>query len=118
MSGTFFAEQQPVYQPAMRLISNITNANPAVITTTFAHNYIDGEIVRLWVPDGNGMTEVDQLFADIVVLSPTTFAFNLDTTYFTPFVYPGNNDAMAPMSTPVGEVTATLKAATTNVLPY
>ena len=37
----------PVFQPAMRVISSITNGFPAVVTTTFDHQYISGTVMRL-----------------------------------------------------------------------
>ena len=47
----FSAVEQPTYQPDMRNILSITNANPAVVTTTFDgtnpgdHLYRSGLIV-------------------------------------------------------------------------
>jgi len=110
----------PVYQPAMRIISNITNGFPAVVTTTINHQYLDGTIVRLMVPLGFGMTQANQLTGSIIVLTNTTFSVDIDTTFFDVFILPSSfpldyNNAQV---IPIGEDNDTLKAATNNVLPY
>src|SRR5574337_1025487 len=111
------AYMHPVYQPAMRIISTITNSDPAIVTTTFDHNYIDGIIVRLIVPDGYGMTQANNLTGTIVVTSPTTFTIDINTTLFDaftiPMVYP--LDEQYSQVVPIGEVNETLEAATQNV---
>ncbi len=56
----------PVYLPAMRIVTNITQAFPAIVTTSFAHNYMDELIVRLNVPTGWGMVQANQLFGQIL----------------------------------------------------
>jgi hypothetical protein len=83
-----YANPNPIFQPAARLIESITNANPAVVTTTFAHQYKDGTIVRLDIPPADGMQQANQLTGTITVLSPITFAIDIDTTNFAPFAIP------------------------------
>ena len=108
----------PIFQPAMRIISAITNSYPATVTTTFDHDYITGTIVRLVIPPGFGMVQADALSGPIVVTGPTTFTVDLDTTYFDAFVIP----VAFPLSyqhaqvLAIGEVNAILTAATDNVL--
>ena len=77
---------QPTFQRAMRVISNITRANPAVVTTTTDHQYIDGMIMRINVPKGFGMQQVNQLQGEITRLSDTTFSIDIDTTNMDPFL--------------------------------
>ena len=72
-------DSQPIFQRAMRVISNITNANPAVITTTTDHQYITGMICRLNVPRGFGMQQVNQKYGEITVTGDTTFSIDIDT---------------------------------------
>ncbi len=112
------ALQNPVFQPAMRIISNITNANPGVVTTTFAHQYKDLLIVRLDIPQGFGMQQANQLTGTVSVLSPTTFAISIDTTNFQPWSVPANwpLDKQLAQVVPVGEENRTLENATRNVL--
>jgi hypothetical protein len=114
------AQPFPVYQPAMRIISNITNEFPAVVTTTFSHQYISGTIIRLVIPLGYGMTQANQLFGEIVVTGATTFSIPIDTTTFDPFITPSTfpENTQYPQSIPFAENNGMLKAATQNVLPY
>lgn len=107
----------PVYTPAMRIIAHITNAEKAVVTTTFPHGYIDGIILRLIIPLGYGMVEANQKFGAIIVTSPTTFTITIDTRLLSPFTIP-ETYYQYPQTVPFGEINSTLKAATKNVLPY
>jgi hypothetical protein len=120
MTYPILSVQYPVFKPAMRIISNITNDYPAVVTTSTNHNYITGTIVRLLIPNGYGMIQANKLHANIVVLSDTTFNINLDTTLFsaftTPITFP--EDTQYAQCIPLGEVNSTLLASTKNVLPY
>ena len=110
----------PIYQPAMRIISNITNYYPALVTTTINHQYINGAIIRLYIPQGYGMVQANHLYANIIVTSPTTFTINIDTRLFsaftTPITYP--EDTQYAQCVPLGEVNSSLLSATKNVLPY
>ncbi len=114
------ATRFPVYQPAMRIISTITNANPAVVTTTFAHQYRSGLVVRLNIPPGFGMQEANQKIGEIVVLSDTTFSIDIDTTLFSAYAaaasYPFSYQSA--QVTPVAENNSLLNSATFNRLPY
>jgi len=119
--STCYAVQHPFFQPAMRLIAAITQSNPAEVTTTFAHQYKDGTIVRLDIPPADGMQQADQFVGALVVTSDTTFIINLDTTNFDQFAIPGSPDPhvnTCAQVVPIGEVNETLKAATQNVAPF
>lgn len=125
MPTTSFAYQNPVFQPAMRIISAVTNANPAQVTTTFDHNYHTGLIVRLVIPTGYGMvapmttTMPNGFLAPITVTGATTFTMPIDTTALLPFAVPAPNpghfytDAQV---IPVGEVNSSIYLSTVNVL--
>ncbi len=106
----------PTFQPAMREITVITQANPATVTTAFDHDYITGEIVRLYIPVDHGMTQADQLVGEITVTAATTFTINIDTIGFDAFVVPGATVQCAQV-VPIGEINSLLTAATDNVLP-
>lgn len=101
---------RPVFQRAMRVISTITNSNPAIITTSTNHQYITGMICRLNIPKGFGMQQVNQQQGEIVVLSDTTFSIDIDTTLMDPFlslINAGTTDSS-------GAISGTI---TTNVVP-
>jgi hypothetical protein len=117
--STCYAQMNPVFQPAMRIVAAITNANPAVVTTTFAHQYVSGTIIRLDIPPADGMQQINGMTFPIVVTGATTFTIPIDTTNFDVFAIPampGPHTNTCALSVPVGEITPTLKAATINVL--
>lgn len=113
---TFYANPDPIYFPAMRLISAITQAYPALVTTTFAHDYATGLVVRLDVPQEYGMQEINKLVGTITVTSSTQFTIDIDTTQFQAFVVPGS-PVQAAQVVPIGEVNETIYLATQNILP-
>lgn len=114
------AIQNPTYKPAMRVISAITNANPAAITTTFDHNYVTGTVVRLHIPPGYGILQANELFGEITVTGDTTFTIDIDTStfdaYTTPASFPENKQYAQVV--PIGENNSILTASVQNVLPY
>lgn len=119
--STCFAIQNPVYKPAMRIITAITRSNPAQVTTSFAHGYVSGIIARLDVPPADGMLQVDGLTGTITVTGATTFTIDIDTTHFNPFSIPVTSNPhinTCAQVVPIGEVSSTLVASTVNVLPY
>jgi hypothetical protein len=113
-----YAYPHPTFQRAMRLVSDITNAEFASVTTTFAHNYETGDIVRLYVPNGWGMTQADKKQGTITVTGDTTFTIDIDTNFFDVFVTPPDTYYLlaCPFVTPVGEINSKLTSATQNVL--
>ena len=84
----WYANPDPRYQPAMRLITNITNERKCVITTSFNHDYVTGLIVRLYVPRNYGMFQINHHTGVITVLSDDTFSMDLDTTNYDSFLAP------------------------------
>lgn len=117
---SILAQPFPVFQPALRIITAITNGFPAQVTTSFSHQYKTGLIVRLRIPKGFGMYQADQLFAPITVTGLTTFTINIDTTRFDLFVVPDTDpdDLQSAQAIPTGEVNSSLSSSYRNVLPY
>jgi len=121
----YYVVNNPSFQPQMMNILSITNANPAVITTTedginpLDNIYSTGLIVRIDVPNGFGMVISNVLSYPITVLTSSTFSIPLDTTSLDPFVVPsynpGHNGTPAQV-VPVGEVNDSLYQSTRNVL--
>lgn len=115
-----FTLAKPVYQPAMRVIIAITNAAIAQVTTSIPHQYISGTIVRIDVPKGFGMVQINQQFGPITVTGDTTFTIPINTQQYDAFILPSRipesyNNAQA---VPIGELNGQLTAAVQNVLPY
>lgn len=118
MPAACYAVPFPVFQPAMRIVTAITQSNPCQVTTSFAHQYVSGTIVRLDIPLANGMqqlvgTSSAPVTYPITVTGSTTFTIPVDSTKFQAFV----NNECCPV-VPVGELNSQLIAATQNVLPY
>lgn len=68
-------------------VSNITNANPGVVTTTLNHGFASGQVVTI---NGlTGMTELNGEAVTITVLTEKTFSVGEDTTGFPPYVSGG-----------------------------
>lgn len=78
----------PQFQPAMRIITAITNGYPAVVTTNINHNYQTGLVVRLDIPEDYGMVQANKLFGPIMRIDATSFSIEIDTTNFDPFTVP------------------------------
>ena len=117
--STCFSNSSPVYKPAMRLISAISNSSPAQITTTIDHGYSTGLIVRLLCPDVDGMTQINNLIGEITVTGATTFTIPIDTTKFDIFAIPGApgaHDFTCAQVIPIAENNAMLSEAVRNVL--
>jgi hypothetical protein len=123
----YYAVQFPTFQRAMRNVLSITQAENALVTTTFDgttpgnHQYQTGLIVRLYVPDGFGMVQANELSGPITVINDTQFTIPIDTTNFDAFVIPAYQPGAfgtPAQVVPVGEVNDILTEATQNVLPY
>lgn len=112
-----YAVPTPIYLPAMRIVAAITQSNPAQVTTTFAHDYKDGAIVRLIIPPRYGMQQANQLQGAILVTGATTFTMSIDTTLFDAFSQPVGAEQCAQV-VPVGELNDTLASAVNNQLPF
>jgi len=87
------------FTPDRSMITNITNANPAVVTTSPAHGMQTGNVARLNVPLNYGMFQINNVVVSITRLSSTTFscqltqvppAVNLNTVDYPAFVTPTN----------------------------
>jgi hypothetical protein len=110
----------PVFKPAMRIISSITKGTTTTVTTTFANGYQTGLIVRLDIPLGFGMQQINGQFGPIVVTGSTTFVIPIDSTNYDDYspsvVYP--QSAQYGQVVPMAEVNQILTQAVQNVLPY
>jgi hypothetical protein len=117
-----YANPSPTFQPSYRLVTAVTNATQASITTSFAHNFSTGTIIRLMIPDATGMGVINQAFGTITVTSPTTFTIPIDTTNAGTFALPTSVQSSNPrvdicaLAVPIGEDNSILYAATQNVL--
>lgn len=70
-----------------RLIDNITQASNGVVTTSSSHGFNTGD--NIFISDVNGMTQVNNQYYTITVLTTTTFELNVDTSGFTAYTSSG-----------------------------
>ena len=78
----------PDFQPNMQIITGITNAVNASVTTSGTHSFLTDEVVMIVVPDTYGM-RLRYINTKITVTGATTFTCDIDTSRMDPFVIPG-----------------------------
>jgi hypothetical protein len=77
-----------LFYPGNRVIANITQASPAVVTTLVDHGLTTGQRVRIKVPTGSGMVEINGLEGTVTYVSAGTFSIDIDSTGFTAYNFP------------------------------
>lgn len=113
------------FVPKDRVITSVSQAANAVVVFAAPHNFKVGSAVRFKVPRINnslayGMTELNDVQASVLAVSAAnnSITINVDTTGFSPFVFPltaATNMQLAQCN-PVGENTAVSLAANSNIL--
>lgn len=108
------------WSPKSQTITDITRANPGVVTTAQSHGFLAGLYVRIDMqpkPSLFGMTQVHNQIYLITPLSSNTFSIDVDTTDFDTFI--PLTDPQSPKAIPVGETALTLANVEKNTLtPY
>lgn len=100
------------FTPSSQTISGITNASPAVVTTSGNHGYSTGLIIRFFFPLQVGMQNLNGQQFEISVLSPTTFSIPVNSTNFSVFAPVGTSQL--PQVIPVGNIAPLILEATEN----
>lgn len=100
------------FVPNRQQIQSISNANPAVVTTTQDHGYLTGLVVRLTFPVTFGMPEVNGQIFEITVLTTRTFSIPVNSTAFQAFTVASTTQVAQVI--PVAEIASTLTSATRN----
>ena len=117
MAGNY-AYPNPIFQPAMRIVSAISQSNPVSVTTTFDHLYISGNIVRLDIPQAFGMPQMNGAYGPITVTGPTTFTMPIDSTTYQAFAIPDPAPPTSAQVVPFAEINSQLTAAVQNTRSY
>jgi hypothetical protein len=117
MMPEWYANPDPRYQPAMRIITDITRGPTTTITTSPDHDYVTGLIVRLYVPRNYGMIQINNFVGIITVLSSDSFSMVLDTTTYDSFLAPASPPYYreTALVVPVGNVDDVYNVAVRNV---
>lgn len=121
-----------LFYPRRRIVTNITQASNAQVSTSIAHGLTPGQEVRFVIPAVSGMIQLNadplnnyfprnSLTSAIVVtvVDDYNFTINIDTTAYTAFTYPtiAQQPSSFPEVTPFGEDTATSLASPTIQVP-
>lgn len=108
------------FLPDVRNITSITQANPAVVTTSTNHGYSAGLYVRIVIPYPGSMPQIaDQIFL-ITITGANTFSVPVDSTGFdaftlAPILY-GQREQQA-QSIPIAEINSTFSNCVANIGP-
>jgi len=78
----------PDFEPEVRIVTNVTNARRAAVTTAVNHGFNDNSYVCLIVPMTYGM-HINYVNTKINVTGATTFTCDIDTQEMDTFVAPG-----------------------------
>jgi hypothetical protein len=75
------------------VITAITRSYPMIVTAilddvTESNSYINGQLLRLFVPYGYGMIQANDLVGKITNISGLNFTLDIDSSQFDPFVVP------------------------------
>jgi hypothetical protein len=73
------------YEPSIKFIASVTNADRAIVTCTADHGFEDGSWIRVRIPLEYGM-EINDV-TRITVLGTNTLLTNLSTINSAPFVF-------------------------------
>jgi ubiquitin-activating enzyme E1-like protein len=94
----FYTNHGPVLLPSVA-ISGITQANPAVVTTSVAHGFSSGQ--QVYITGLFGMEDLNSWEYIITVTSPTTFQLNgVNSTGMSPYVSGGSAASIYSIATP------------------
>lgn len=90
--------------PQLNFITSISQSKNAVITTLTNHGWYSGLFVRIVFPQSFapafGMPQINGQIGEIVVLSPTAVAIDIDTSGYDPFIYVASSQS--PQIVPIG----------------
>lgn len=78
--------QRSQFVPLRRLVSNVTNAVNALVTTTEDHDFTEGQSILLFVPSDYDMDLRET--GIISVVSDNSFSIDIDTTDMRAFSEP------------------------------
>jgi len=77
------------YTPAIQELDDISQSNPALVTTVDEHDYVINQQVQFFIPPQWGMRQLNQLKGYILTIpNPDEFTVGIDTSQFDAFVIP------------------------------
>lgn len=94
--------------PQFYYVTKITQATNGVITTSQIHDYVVGQLLKMTIPSGFGMQELDQVTVEVIAVSDYTFTISANTSGFSAFAFPASSlspDISFASVAPVGQRT-------------
>lgn len=91
-----------VFIPRWKYITGITNAQYAVVTCDTNHNFSDGEYVSFRVSHPYGMSEINDLQAQVLSHTDDTITVDIDSSTWNNFIYPVSGKNTPPVVVPAG----------------
>lgn len=79
------------FEPKRYYISAITQASPAVVTTSLDHDIQVGEIVSFRIPYEYGMIQLNHRYYTVIGVTNDTLTMDVDTRSYIPFSDQGSN---------------------------
>ena len=86
--------------PRRRFITDITNSQYATVTFSEDHDFVNWEIVSFRVSPPYGMFEINNLQSSVISHTSNTITVDIDTTFWTPFIYPVSGKNSPPVCVP------------------
>ena len=87
--------------PPFEYISGITNEQFPTVTFTTTHYFVPNQYVSFRVTKPYGMVEINNLRAKVLAIDTNTILIDIDTTYFSVFLYPVSTPNAPPVCVPV-----------------
>lgn len=88
------------FTPRWRYITDITNSQYCVITTSIDHDYTNGQIVSFRVSKPYGMVQINELSAKVLSHTNDTITVDIDSSNFDHFIYPVSGQNTPPVVVP------------------
>jgi len=90
------------FTPQLQYITAITLGRPTVVEFLDDHDYVLGEIVSFRISQPFGTTQLNNQQSTVINTTHNTITVDIDSTYYTPFVYPVTGLVDPPITVPAG----------------
>lgn len=87
--------------PRFRYITDISNEQHATVTFSDTHDFVLHEIVSFRVSKPYGMVEINNKQGKVLSIGDFSIVVDIDTLFFTPFIYPVSGETSPPVCVPV-----------------
>ncbi len=91
-----------VFFPRFRYVTDITNEQYPTVTFSDVHDFVVNELVSFRVSKPYGMFEINEKRAKVLSVGDMTVTIDINTMFFTPFIYPVSGANTPPVCVPVG----------------